>query len=320
MVWRWRSTRAVLVCGAVMLSGVPAPTSAQMELGVIKGTVRDETGKPLAGVSFRLKDPSRGREFVIKSDKDGRFYRRGLPAVEYELTADKEGYQPIHDKVRIAAGMDRQFDFKLAKASPVGAEEFARGVAAFEQGDTAAAAAAFEEAVRKAPDAPEAHVNLGLVYLRLKRTDEAIAQLEQAAALAPQSPDVLFQLGGAYVDARQHDKAIDAFNKGLERQPDLTNPLSYEAALTLGALYFATGRNDESIATFQKALAARPDAAAPRLGLGKAAFSKGDVDLAETYFKEITRTAPGTPEAAEAEAFIKELEKLKKKTAQEDAW
>jgi tetratricopeptide (TPR) repeat protein len=298
--------------GLGILMGIPTPAFAQMELGVIKGTVTDESGKPLEGVSFRLKDTSRGREFVIKSDKEGRFYRRGLPAVEYELRTEKEGYQPIQDKIKLAAGVDREFDFKLAKASPAGAEEFVRGVEAFEKGDAAAAAAAFEQALQKAPDAPEVRVNLALAYLRLKRTDDAIAQLEKAAALAPDTPQVLFQLGGAYVDARQNEKAIEAFTKGLAKQPDLSNPLAYEATVTLGAVYFASGRNDDAIATFQKAVAARPDAPAPKLGLAKAAFSKGDVDLALRNFKDVVATAPGTPEATEAEVFIKELEKARK--------
>ncbi|HSL21180.1 MAG TPA: tetratricopeptide repeat protein [Vicinamibacterales bacterium] len=305
-------TAVVLLWAGALLVSVPARAAGQMELAVIKGTVKDEHGQPLEGVSFRLRDPSRGREYVIKSDKDGRFYRRGLAAVEYELVAEKEGYQPIRDKVRLAAGTDRSFDFKLAKSAPEGSEEFMKGVEAFNRGDAAGAAAAFEQAMAKAPDAPEVRVNLAMAYLRLKRTAEAIAQLERASALAHETPRVLFQLGGAYVDARQNDKAIEAFEKGLARQPDLTDPIAYEAMVTLGAVYFATGRNDDAIARFQKALAARPDAPAPKLGLAKAYFSKGDVDQALRAFKEVVATNPGSPEAAEAEAFIKELQKDRK--------
>lgn len=316
-MWRTR----FWLCAAVFLVGglaVGSPATAQMELGVIQGTVKDETGRPLEEVTFRLRDLSRGRSYTTKSDKEGRFYRRGLPAVEYEITVEKDGYQPIRDKVKLAAGVPGRYDFKLAKAAPEGAEDFVRGVAAFNAGDAAGAAAAFEAALAKAPDAPEVRVNLALAYLRLKRTDDAVAQLEQAAAAAD-APRVLFQLGGAYVEARQHDKAIAAFERGLSKQPDPADPLAYEAVVTLGALYFASGRNDDAIATFQKALAARPQATAPKLGLGKCAFSKGNVDEALRYFREVASSAPGTPEAAEAEMFIKELEAVKKRTGQEAA-
>ncbi|MBI2222153.1 MAG: tetratricopeptide repeat protein [Acidobacteria bacterium] len=309
---------AAIILGA-LVAGAPAPASAQMELGVIQGTVQDESGHPLEGVTFRLRDVSRGRSYTTKSDRDGRFYRRGLPAVEYEIVVEKDGYQPIKDKLKLDAGVPKRFDFKLARAAPAGAEEFVRGVEAFNRGDAAAAAGAFEAALVKAPDAPEVRVNLALAYLRLKRTDDAVAELEKAAALAPARPQVLLQLGGAYVEARLNDKAISAFEQGLARQPDPADPLAYEATVTLGALYFAVGRNDQAIETFRKAQAARPDAPAPKLGLAKCAFSKGDVNEALRQFREVAASAPGTPEAAEAEAFIKELEKVKKPNGQEDA-
>lgn len=313
-------TPAAIVLGALVVLSAPTPALAQMELGVIQGTVHDETGRPLEGVTFRLRDLSRGRSYTTKSDRDGRFYRRGLPAVEYEIAVEKEGYQPIQDKLKLDAGVPKRFDFKLAKAAPAGAEEFARGVEAYNRGDAAGAAHAFEAALAKAPDAPEVHVNLALAYLRLKRTDEAVAQLEKAAALAPGKPQVLFQLGGAYVEARLNDKAIGALEQGLALQPDLSNALAYEATVTLGALYFAVGRNDQAIDTFRRAKAVRPNAPAPTLGLAKCAFSKGDVAEALRLFREVAGTAPGTPEAAEAEAFIKELEKVKKPTGQEASW
>ena len=86
----WRSV-LVLTAVVVMFEAVPA-VAGQMELAVIQGTVRDEAGQPLEGVTFRLKDIGRGSETTLKSDKSGKFYRRGLQAVEYELVVEKEGY------------------------------------------------------------------------------------------------------------------------------------------------------------------------------------------------------------------------------------
>lgn len=60
---------------------------------------------------------------------------------------------------------------------------FERGVAAYNADDVDAAADAFEEAVRLAPDEPEARINLGLVYLRLQRPEDARRELATGAAL-----------------------------------------------------------------------------------------------------------------------------------------
>lgn len=302
-----RAVLALVAMGAACLA-VPMVAAGQLELAVMQGTVRDDAGRPLEGVTFRMRD-GRGRETTIKSDKDGKFYRRGLQAVEYELVVEKEGYQPINDKFKLNAGTDRRFDFKLVKAAPEGAGDFAKGVEAYNRGDHQAAAQAFEAAVQKAPDLPEVRVNLALAYFRLQRTADAVAQLEKAAALAPDSPRVLFQLGGAYVEMQALDKAATAFEKGLAKQSDANDPLVWEATVTLGAVYFAKGDNDKAMAQFERALAVKPDAAAPKLGLGKVHFSKGDVAKALQLFQQVAASAPGTPEAAEAEVFITELKK-----------
>ena len=86
-----------LVAFTMAFAAVTA-TAGQMELAVLQGTVKDEAGKPLEGVTFRLKDIGRGIETTIKSDKNGKFYRPGLQSVEYELAVDTEGYQAINDK------------------------------------------------------------------------------------------------------------------------------------------------------------------------------------------------------------------------------
>jgi tetratricopeptide (TPR) repeat protein len=302
--------RCVIVLVVMGAASNAAPVAAgQMELAVMQGTVKDESGKPLEGVTFRIKDLGRGRETTIKSDKDGKFYRRGLQAVEYELVVEKEGYQPISDKIKLNAGTDRRFDFKLAKSAPEGAGDFAKGVEAYNRGDNQAAVQAFEAAVQKAPELPEVRVNLALAYFRLQRITDAVAQLEKAATLAPDSPRVLFQLGGAYVEMQSLDKAMAAFERGLAKQSDANDPLVWEATVTLGAVYFAKADNDKAIAQFEKALTVKSNAPAPTLGLGKAYFSKGDVAKALQLFQQVAASAPGTPEAAEAEVFIKELKK-----------
>jgi Tfp pilus assembly protein PilF len=81
-------------------------------------------------------------------------------------------------------------------------------------------------------------------------------------------------------------------------------------------VYFAKGDNDKAQAQFEKALSARPTAVTPKLGLGKVYASKGDVDKALQLFREVlAASAPGSPEARDAEAFIKELEQSKRPAA-----
>lgn len=301
----------LVLVAMVALLGSATAASGQMELAALQGTVVDEQdGRPLQDVTIRMRDLQRGRETVVKTDKDGRFYRRAMQAVDYEITVEKEGYQSIQDKIDLRPGVEGRFNFKLAKAAPVGAEDFQTGVAAYNKGDFQAAATAFEAAVQKAPTLPELYVNLALAYHRLNRTADAVAQLEKAASLGPDDPKIHYQLGSAYVEMNEYDEAIAAFEKGLATNPDLTtDPLALEATSTLGAVYFAKGDNAKAEAQFQKALAAKPGAAGATLGMGKVHFSKGDAKTALQLFEAVVAAHPGTPEAAQAEAFIKELRK-----------
>lgn len=297
-----------VVIGAA-LGWIAVPAVAQMELGVIKGQVLDDAGQPLAGVTIKLVNIDRGREVVLTTGKDGRFYRRGLQAVEYEMSVAKDGYQPVSDKVKLVAGTDRNFDFKLAKAAASGTREFQEGVAAYNARDFAGAATKFEAAIARNPAVAPLHVNLAMAYLGMKRNAEAVASLEKAAALAPADPAIQFQLGSVYVDQQAYDKAVAALEKGLSLKGDLADPLASDAASTLGAVYFAQGRVADAEAQFQRVLAAAPRNAGATLGMAKVQFSKGDAAKALELFDRVVAEHPGTPEATQAATFIKELRK-----------
>ena len=203
----------------------------------------------------------------------------------------------------------RRFDFKLVKAAPEGAGDFAKGVEAYNQGDNAAAAAAFEAAMAKAPDLPEIRVNLALAYFKLQRTADAVAQLEKAAALAPNNQaravparrrlrrDAVARQGDGGVREGARDQV------GRQRSAGLGSDRRRSARCTS-----PRARPTRRPRSIEKALAAKPGAPAPTLGLGKVYFSKNDVAKALQLFEQVA-AQKGTPEAAEAEVFIKELKK-----------
>jgi len=300
----------VVFAAAVAFALRASAVLAQGEMGSIQGTVTDDGGKPLEGVLLKLHDPSKGRDFTAKTDKNGKYYKRGVMGATYDLVVELAGYKSITDRMRVAAGGEHRYDFRLAKGAPEGAKEFAQGYEASAKGDNAAAATFFEAALVKAPELPEIHVNLAIAYLRLGRKPEAVTQLQEAVKLAPDQPRILFQLGGAYVEMKDFDKAMGAFEQGLAKQPDLKkDELALEGTITLGAVYFAKGAIDKAIATFEMALAAKPGAPVPMLGLGKAYLSNGDSEKALQEFQQVVAIAPGTAEAKQAEAFIAGLKK-----------
>ena len=54
----------------------------------------------MQGVTIRLVNVDRGREVTLTTDKDGRFYRRGLQAVSTSERSNA-GIQPVNDKIKL---------------------------------------------------------------------------------------------------------------------------------------------------------------------------------------------------------------------------
>ena len=142
----------------------------------------------------------------------------------------------------------------------------------------------------------------------LQRPADAAAQLEKAASLAPNDAKLLFQLGSAYIDMKDLPKAGAALEQGLSKVTDPKDPLAYEARVMLGAVQFATGAPEKAKATYEQALAQQPNGATALLGLGKV-LSQSNVEESIRTFQKVVAAHPGTPQAAEAEAFIAALKK-----------
>ena len=90
------------------------------------------------------------------------------------------------------------------------------------QDDPATAANRYEEAVRIAPACVEALVNLGAVYNRLNRPDDAIAAFQRALKENPQLFAAHLNLGITYFRARRFDLARDSLRAALKLDPQNT--------------------------------------------------------------------------------------------------
>jgi len=110
----------------------------------------------------------------------------GVLVLGFVLAALPWGPEPVALAVRerpAAAAAAGTFD-----------RDFRDGVGRLRRGDAAAAAAAFERAVRARPEVPEAHVNLGYALLALNRAAAAHRAFEHALNLRPGQANAYFGL------------------------------------------------------------------------------------------------------------------------------
>ena len=145
--------------------------------------------------------------------------------------------------------------------------------------------------VARNPDSFLAHNNLGNVYFRGGRMDEAIAHYQQALAIQPRYALALNNLGNAFLRTGRIEEAVEQYQKALALQPGDAGTHD-----NLGNALLKTGQVDEAIAHFRTALALRPDDAETHDYLGNALLKKGQVDEAISQCQQALALQPDKAE------------------------
>jgi uncharacterized membrane protein len=98
---------------SVAMERAPAPSSE----GELKGIVLDINNSRVAGAKVTVE--SRGAQFEEQSDAEGA-YTFKLPAGEYRLTIEADGFKLYRKRVRIAADKTETISTTLQVAPPTG--------------------------------------------------------------------------------------------------------------------------------------------------------------------------------------------------------
>ena len=146
----------------------------------------------------------------------------------------------------------------------------------------------YRETLPFAEESPVIHNNLGLVYARLNRLDEAITQYLRAIELNPNNKKAYNNLGSAYYSMGKIREAIESYEKLVSIDPHFA-----EAYYNLGIIYFNTGKTREAIASYKKAIQVNPRSADAYYNLGNAYYSLGNITDAIESFKRIIEIEPG---------------------------
>lgn len=304
-----------------LLAGMCAvPVWAQFT-GTVKGSAKDEAGKPLAGATVELVSLDNGRKITLKTNGKGDYFSIGIAPGLYKFNLMQDGKViDFYDKVPVQAGEERQIDFDIAKEKAQALQkagvseeqqkqiaevqkqnENIKGLnAQLKQARELEAAGNYDQAITILEQASQADpkqdvtwANLGEAQRGAKKYPEAAESYQKAIALKPDSGPYHSGLADAYAKSGQTEKAVQEW--ATAAQVDPTNAGSYY--FNEGAVLTNTGKVDEAIAAFDKALQADPTRA-------DAYYWKGVDLMGKATTKGDKMVAPdGT-----AEAFNKYLE------------
>lgn len=194
------------------------------------------------------------------------------------------------------------------------------GVAQERSGDFASAADSLEGALRLNPSDQETLVQLGNLYLQLKRFGDAETQFRSALEKQPKSSAAALGLARSLA-AQNKSEAPDAYRRYLELQPsdtaaraglarllfeqqkydlalseldraDAAQPAALDTLRLRADIQVAQKKVDDAIATLQRALQLAPKDAQLLGGLGRLYLQKRDFPAAEGYLKAALELEP----------------------------
>ena len=141
-------------------------------------------------------------------------------------------YLKNHDAEKAKAVFELMFEAAGAERA-----QFLLGKAYYEATLFAPSEESFLEVLRTHPAFPGVHLELGKVYISLRRTDEAIRELELALKESPGDADASYFLGGLLAQGERYTEAIPYLEHARKLKPDFWAPyfLSGEGQTQAGA-------------------------------------------------------------------------------------
>ncbi|HQR50143.1 MAG TPA: tetratricopeptide repeat protein [Methylophilaceae bacterium] len=145
-----------------------------------------------------------------------------------------------------------------------------------------------ESAIRRAPQDPELHYDLGNLLLGQRRPAEAESSFLAALRLAPGHPQILLQLGNARSAQGRYADAVSQFQAALR-----ADPAQPAAHYNLGNALREMGQPEQAAASYRAALKLDPRDADSHNNLGNVLREMGKLDEAIARYREALRLNPG---------------------------
>jgi superkiller protein 3 len=169
-------------------------------------------------------------------------------------------YLKNHDAEKAKAIFQLMFEAAGAERA-----QFLLGKAYYEATLFAQAEESFFEVLRLDPRFPGVHLELGKVYISLRRTDDAIRELELVLKEDPGDADASYFLGGLLAQVERYREAIPYLERARKVKPDFWAPYFY-----LGKAKLRLEQPAEAVVLLQRAVALNPDEASAYYQLGRA--------------------------------------------------
>ena len=315
--------RWLVACAALFALSLTLPAAAQ-STGMVRGSVKDPTGKPVEGAKISIDAEANNRHFETKSDKKGEFVQIGLPPGAYKVSAEKDKVVAAPTPVQVRIGGGAPITLVLGAGGGVSPEvaaknvelkkSFEEGVAASRAGNHDAAIAAFEKAAELNANCYDCYYNIAFSEAQKKDYDKAEAAYKKAIELKADYAEAYNGLANIYNATRKFDQAATASAKAMELSGGAAaaggaGGGNADAMFNQGVILWNAGQVADAKKQFEGAIAANPNHAEAHYQLGMALVNENNLTGAATEFETYLKLAPTGPNAATAKGILGTLKK-----------
>ena len=312
----------LVACAALFALSLTMPAGAQ-STGMVRGSVKDPTGKPVEGAKISIDADANNRHFETKSDKKGEFVQIGLPPGAYKVSAEKDKTVAAPMPVQVRIGSGAPITLVLGAGGGVTPEAaaknaelkkaFEEGVAASRSGNHDAAIAAFTKAAELNANCYDCYYNIAFSESQKKDYGKAEAAYKKAIELKADYAEAYNGLANIYNAQRKFDEAATASAKAMELSGGAAAGAAgggnADAMFNQGVILWNAGKVADAKKQFEGAIAANPNHAEAHYQLGMALVNEGNLPAATTEFETYLKLAPMGPNAATAKGILGTLKK-----------
>jgi len=184
----------------------------------------------------------------------------------------------------------------------------ALGLAYYTRGFIKEAEENIQKAIQIKPNLPEAHTNLGTIYLRKLNWDGAIAQFKEAVKnvfyAAPE--EAYSKMCWAYYKKGVYSKAIASCKNAIKKNPNYT--LAFN---NLGLSYLKSDRGKDAVESFKQAVSLSPQYTEAYYNMGLSYIKTGNTAMAIDAFNQVILMSAKSDFARSAKKYIELLKEEK---------
>ncbi|MEE8348598.1 MAG: tetratricopeptide repeat protein [Acidobacteriota bacterium] len=327
--------------GILLLSGLSPSLEAQ--IGNIRGTVTDQEGNPLEGVSITIEGLEVSRKYDVKTNSKGEYFHGGVSRQgTYRVIAEKEGFQrsyaeglrPATDRrgengladFVLIPGRAGRLAFELTDEEKQAMEEgtenaeeraaasaevrlqLDEGLGLYNQGQYEQALVSFNSALELDDQQPALWANVGNTYSKLNQSEQALGAYEKAIAIAPEDPTLYQNLGGIYAAMGDTEKARELYEKAVSLSA-YGDPK--DAAINyynMGVTFINSGQTEDAVEALEKAIEADPAYAESYYQLGVCLLGVGQMEGSVKNLQHYLELTPDGPNADVAKQLVDSLQ------------